>query len=327
MRYNIFMSKIRVGVVRGGPSSEYPVSLKTGETVLRNLDKEKYIPIDILLSTRGEWYMNGIRTDLGTIAHHIDVAWNALHGTFGEDGKVQQLFESFGIPYTGSGTIASAIGMHKGLAKERFTEAGLRTPKGDIIGIDDDINDAAFHLFRNRHLPLIVKPASGGSSVGVKIARTFDELKNAITLARKFGEVLVEEFIEGKEATCCVVDTGIKGEHFVLYPIEIVPAASREFFDYEAKYNGESEEICPGRFPLMTHVELRDLSIVAHKAIGARHYSRTDFIVSPKGEIYTLEINTLPGLTEASLLPKALKAGGAEIPEFLDHIVTLALRK
>ena len=320
------MSKIRVGVVRGGPSSEYPVSLKTGAAILQHLDREKYIPVDILLTTRGEWYMNGHRSDLANISDHVDVLWNALHGTFGEDGKVQQLFDSFNIPYTGSTAVASAVGMHKGLAKERFTHAGLLTPKGDIILQDADLEEAAFEIFRDRHLPLIVKPVSGGSSVATKIARNFEDLRAGILSASKYGDILVEEFIEGKEATVSVIDTGTRGEQYVLCPIEIVPHQSKDFFDYDAKYTGESEEICPGRFPLATHTTLRDLAILAHHSIGARHYSRSDFIINPKG-IYLLEINTLPGLTEHSLLPKALKAGGVEMQEFIDHVLALALRR
>jgi D-alanine-D-alanine ligase len=318
------MPQIRVGVVRGGPSSEYPVSLKTGERVLRDLNKEKYLPVDILLTTRGEWYMNGIRSDIFTIAHHVDVVWNALHGTFGEDGKVQQLFESFSIPYTGSDILASAIGMHKGLAKERFAEAGLLVPKGEVLDAQSDLVAAERELFRHYLFPLIVKPVSGGSSVATRVVKNFDELVQAMQAASKHGDVLVEEYIKGDEATCCVLDSGVPDEYFALHPIEIVPHDSRDFFDYEAKYAGESEEICPGRFPLATHGALRDLATKAHQSIGARHYSRSDFIISPRG-IYILEINTLPGLTEASLLPKALEAGGVAFPDFLDHVIGLAL--
>lgn len=318
------MSQIRVGVVRGGISSEYAVSLKTGESVLRNLNRATYAPVDILLTKSGEWYMNGVHTDLPTIAHHIDVAWNALHGTFGEDGKVQQLFESFNIPYTGSGVLASAVGMHKGLAKERFVEAGLLTPKGIVIDAHDNLDEIASQIYHDWRLPLIVKPASGGSSVATQIVRTLNELSRAIDAASKYGDIMIEELIVGREATCSVIDTSVFGEHVVLLPVEIVPPASTDFFDYDAKYSGGSTEICPGRFPFATHQTLRQLASRAHKAIGARHYSRSDFIISQNG-IYILETNTLPGLTEQSLLPKALSSGGLEMPEFLDHVIRLAL--
>lgn len=318
------MSKLRVGVVRGGPSSEYAVSLKTGENVLRNLDPEKYEPYDILLTTRGEWYLRGVRTDFERLSGEVDVIWNALHGTYGEDGKVQRVFESFGIPYTGSDSLASALGMNKILAKERFVADGLRVPKGIVVEAEQNMNDVIFRVVQTMRLPLVVKPVSGGSSVATKVVRTWNDLETAILSAVKYGDVLIEEKIEGKEATVCVIDSGEEGKHLVMYPIEIVPPEENEIFDYDAKYSGVSQEICPGRFPLTTHGELRELAIRAHNAIGARHYSRSDFIVSPKG-IYILEINTLPGLTSESLVPKALKAGGVGISDFIDHVIGLSL--
>ncbi len=318
------MERLRVGVVRGGPSSEYVVSLKTGESVLRNLNPEKYIPVDILVTPRGDWYMNGIRTDLPTISSHVDVIWNAMHGKFGEDGKVQQHFEALNIPYTGSGVMASAVGMHKQLAKDRFVEAGLKVPSGEVIAGSENMFEVAFDLFRNRHMPVIVKPVSGGSSVATKVVRTYNELRDALVEASQHGDILVEDYIPGKEATVCVIDSSIPGESFVLYPIEIIPPATHDIFDYDVKYNGETEEICPGRFTLTTHGKLRDLALKAHNAIGARHYSRSDFIIGGD-DIYLLEINTLPGLTENSLLPKALKAGKVEFSDFIDHIITLAI--
>lgn len=317
-------SQIRVGVVRGGPSHEYPVSLSTGEHVLRRLPRDKYLPVDILLTKKGEWYMNGLQSDLATVAHHVDVVWNALHGAFGEDGKVQQQFESFGIPYTGSGVVASAVGMHKDLAKARFTEAGLLTPRGDLICADDVFGEVAAQIAHMGGLPVVVKPVSGGSSIGASIVRTKEELEQALLLASTYGDMLVEELIEGREATCSVIDAGTAGEHIVLCPIEIIPEGAKKLFDYDAKYAGASEEIIPGRFTLLTLGDIRNLAAKAHRAVGARHYSRSDFIVSPKG-IYILEINTLPGLTEQSLTPKALAAADMEFPDFLDHILTLAL--
>jgi D-alanine-D-alanine ligase len=323
--YNVLMSRIRVGVVRGGPSSEYVVSLKTGENVLRHLDREKYAPVDILITPRGDWFMNGIRSDIATIAHHIDIAWNALHGAFGEDGKVQQHFESFCVPYTGSGVVASAVGMHKGLAKDCFEKAGILVPFGFVVDRDDVHHEVAAQIILDHAFPLIVKPVNGGSSVATRVVHSPEKLFHAIIEASDHGDVLIEEFIAGKEATVCVVESGEEGEHLPLFPIEIVPPSANDFFDFDAKYGGESEEVCPGRFPLSTHAELRDLSVRAHRAIGARHYSRSDFIISEKG-IYILEINTLPGLTKESLLPKALAKAGVSMPEFLDHVIGLTLR-
>lgn len=320
------MQKLRVGVVRGGPSSEYDVSLRTGESVLRALSTERYLPIDILLTKHGEWFMNGVQTDLGHIATSVDVVWNALHGTFGEDGKVQRMFDQFGIPYTGSDSLSSAIGMHKGLAKERFRGADILVPEGEVVDADDNMYEAALRIFRDMPLPIIVKPVSGGSSVATRVIHDATELPYALTTAAHYGDVLVEEMIGGVEATVCVIDGKVHGSHYALFPIEIVPPPKNDFFDYDAKYSGVSEEICPGRFTLGVHSTLRDLAIAAHQAVGARHYSRTDFIISPNG-IYALEINTLPGLTSESLVPKALKAAGMSFPSFLDHVIDLSIAR
>lgn len=319
------MQKLRVGVVRGGPSSEYDVSLRSGATVLKHLSPEKYHPIDILLTRKGEWIVDGLMTDLSAIAHKVDIIWNALHGEFGEDGKVQQQFESFGIPYTGSGPLPSAIAMHKGLTKDRFRELDILTPHGVVIEEDEDVGEAVFRVFRNYAMPVIVKPVSAGSSVGVSLAHNYEELLTSVERAKEWGSVLVEELIHGREATCAVIDSGDGSVH-ALHPIEIVPAKEKLFFDYEAKYEGKSKEICPGNFTPAESAELRTLAARIHAGLGLRHYSRSDFIVSPRG-IYALEVNTLPGMTDASLVPLALKTSGVEISEFIDHIIGLTLAR
>ncbi len=318
------MQKLRVGVVRGGPSSEYDVSLRTGESVLRALANDKFIPIDILLTKEGEWLMNGVQTDLGHIATHVDVIWNALHGTFGEDGKVQRMFEQFGISYTGSDSLSSAIGMHKGLSKDRFRQANMLVPEGEVIEEGANLHLAALDIYHTRPMPVIVKPISGGSSVATQIITDPTDLLPALATASQYGDILVEDVIVGVEATVCVIDGKVPGSHYALFPIEIVPPATNDFFDYDAKYSGGSQEICPGRFTLGVHSTLRDLAISAHRSIGARHYSRTDFIISGNG-IYALEINTLPGLTSESLVPKALKAAGMSFRSFLEHVIDLSL--
>jgi D-alanine-D-alanine ligase len=319
------MSKIRVGVVRGGPSSEYEVSLRSGATILKHLDPERYEPIDILLTRKGEWIVGGLLVDLPTIAHRVDVIWNSLHGEFGEDGKVQRQFEHFRIPYTGSTSLSSAIAMNKALTKERFKELGIRTPHGTVIEEDASIEDAVFHVFRNYAMPVVVKPVSAGSSVGVTIAENYEQLLAGVEKASEWGAVLVEEMISGKEATCAVLDTE-NGGVLALHPIEIIPDTEKSFFDYEAKYEGKSREICPGNFTIAQLDEIRRLSARIHQGIGLRHYSRSDFIVSPRG-IYALEVNTLPGMTEASLVPLALRTAGVEISEFIDHVIRLAIAR
>lgn len=332
---------IRVGVIRGGISSEYDVSLATGGTVLSHLRSDKmsgkYKPIDILIDKNGAWHTNGRPTTLDQVSDSVDVVFNALHGDFGEDGSLQKILDQAGIPYTGSTAYPSSIGYNKALAKEQFESLGINTPRsifyrpqeeGDLVSIEERAKDRATHIWKKIPPPWVVKPASSGSSFGVKICRTYPELVSALIAGIEDAtDLLVEEMIEGKEATVAVVE-GFRGMPvYTLPPIEIRIPSSKAFFDYDAKYTGISEEICPGNFTMAEKKELERLASLIHTGLGLSHYSRSDFIIHPKKGIYALEVNTLPGLTDTSLTPKALVAVGSTLPEFLDHILTLAMRK
>ena len=320
------MSRTKVGVLRGGPSSEYEVSLKTGSAVLKNLAHEKlaekYEPLDIFIDRAGVWHIAGVPVKPHEALTRADVFVNALHGEYGEDGKVQALLDQHNARYTGSRALASALGMNKTLAKGIFKKSGIKTPYHIVIA---DRKYSPLDIFRTFPMPAVVKPVSAGSSVGISIVRAFDDLEPAIEAAFKIGdEVLIEEFIPGVEATVGVIN-GFRGEElYALPPIEI--RHNHGFFDYEAKYSSaDTPEIVPGNFTNEQKAELIRLAREVHATLGLRHYSRTDFIVSPRRGVYILEVNTLPGLTEASLVPKALTAVGSNLPEFLDHIVGLAL--
>lgn len=329
------MNKLRVGVLRGGVSPEYHVSLKTGQAVLRHLPTDKYDPVDVLITKDGQWHVNGLPANLERVSRKTDIIFNALHGEYGEDGKVQRELEKWNIPYTGSGIIGSALGMHKAFAREHFSKAGLRVPLGRWIRGDDflekkmkegsaGISALSFEIFRQITPPWIVKPISGGSSVGVIIVRSFPELKEVFESAAESGEdLLVEELIRGKEATCGVIENFRGEDLYALLPTEIRPHEEKDFFDYEAKYEGKSHEITPGSFSREESEMIQNAARLAHKALGLRHYSRADFMVTPRG-IYILETNTLPGLTEESLVPQQLHAVGSSLPEFLDHVIGLA---
>ncbi len=320
------MGNIRVGVLRGGRGHEYEVSLKTGRAVLEHLPVEKYQGHDILITKDGQWHWSGLPTSREKISKQVDVVFNALHGEYGEDGKVQNILDGLGLPYTGSGAFASAVGMNKVMANRVFRQAGLRVPHGILIEHSDrELGTLAREVF-NRVPPYwIVKPADGGSSVGVYKAKNFDGLVEAIYRAFQYSpRLLVEQCIEGREATCGVVEHFRDTRHYALPPVEIRKPIGQTVWSYDAKYNGGTEEICPGNFSQVIKKEMSELAVRAHEALGLRHYSRADFIVSPHG-IYILEINTLPGLTPESLLPKALGAVGCSYDGFLDHILTLAM--
>lgn len=320
------MARTRVGVIRGGPSSEYEVSLKTGAAVLKNLP-EKYEPVDIFIAKKGEWYSRGLITRPERVLPHIDVAFIALHGKYGEDGQIQKMLESHRVPYAGSEPLSSALGINKHLAKEAFKKQGLKVPYHTLLRGGEMNERQIVDAYRKIPQPCIVKPVDGGSSVGICLARGFFEFKRALKNAALHSPtVLVEEFISGKEATCGIIEHFRDTPHYALPPIEIVPPRGKTFFDYDAKYSGASQELCPASFSAPVKREIEEMARAAHKALGLRHYSRADFVVSPRG-VYLLETNSLPGLTEQSLLPKACSAIGLSFPQFLDHVLTLALRR
>ena len=321
-----FAHKTRVAVLRGGPSSEYEVSLKSGEAVLKNLPS-KYEGIDVFISKEGVWHVHGIEKSPAEALKHVDVAFVALHGQYGEDGKVQRILEHIGIPFTGSKAFESAIAMNKHHAKGALARIKdkVKFAAHKLFTRDEIREKGAHEIFRLIPHPSIVKPAAAGSSVGVTIVRSFFDLESALEKALEHSDsVIVEEFIEGREATCGVLDDFRGEKHYALLPIEIIPHAASPFFDYEAKYGGQSQEICPGNFDEATKRAIQEASRAVHRELGLRHYSRSDFIVHPKRGVFFLEVNTLPGLTTESLIPKSVHAIGSSLPEFLDHVITIA---
>ncbi len=321
------MLRVVVGVLRGGPSSEYEVSLNTGASVLEHLDRTKYDPRDLFVDRKGEWHLHGISVKPEKALRGVEVVFNAMHGEYGEDGTVQRLLDTFNVPYTGSGSLPSAIAFNKQRTKEIVVPLGVRVAQGILIEPSHDLNRRIHEIFRTRAMPAVVKPAIGGSSVGVSIVRTFHDLERGIAKAFEISpKVLIEEYIAGKEAAVGVVDDFRGEEHYSLFPIEIIPPSEHTFFDYEAKYSGKTIEKCPGDFTEGEKQELTRVAKIVHKGLGLRHYSRSDFRVSPRG-IYFLEVNTLPGLTSESLLPKAVKAVGTKFADFIDHLISLARRK
>jgi D-alanine-D-alanine ligase len=326
------MIKKKVGVLRGGPSSEYEVSLKTGKSVIDSLTSEpnladRYEVLDIFIDKTGTWHYLGKPITPNILFKMVDVVFNAMHGAYGEDGTVQAILDQYNIPYTGSESLASAISMNKVLTKKVYNNFKIKTPIHTLLQKDGkNISLEAARLFRSFPMPVVVKPHNSGSSVGISIAGTLPELENAIYKAFDYSDTaIIEEYIAGKEATCGVVENFRDQEVYSLLPVEIRKPETATFFDFEAKYGGKSEEICPGNFTTEEKRMIQEVARDAHKALGLRHYSRSDFIIHPKRGIYILETNTLPGLTSESLLPKSLKAIGCSLPDFLDHLIKLAL--
>jgi D-alanine-D-alanine ligase len=309
------VDKIRIAVLAGGWSGEREVSVKSGEAVCAALDREKYHVVVVdpamdlprLVSERTE----------------IDLAFNLLHGKFGEDGRMQGFLDVLGIPFLGSGVLASAMAQNKRIAKRTYQLAGLRVAR-DVPVIQGRGGDAeaAFHTYGRR---VVIKPVGEGSSLGVSICRSVVEVRQGLETALGYGrEVLVEEYLDGTEITCCVMG----GRTLETLPlIEIIPEKGYAFFDYEAKYKaGASREICPAGIPDETAAEAADCAKKAHEALGCRVWSRTDMIVRD-GLVYLLETNTLPGMTQNSLFPLAARTAGLSMSALLDRLIAYALEE
>jgi D-alanine-D-alanine ligase len=304
------VTKKKIGVLMGGLSSEREVSLSSGKAILEALLGKGYTAVAI---------------DVGRdVAEHmrkagIEIAFNGLHGKFGEDGAIQGLLEVTGIPYTGSGILASAMGMNKIISKTVFKAYGLHV--GPFMVVHPGDKNSLTIAQTKLGFPLVVKPSSEGSSVGVSVVNTGDELAPAVKLAHSYDrEVLIERYIRGME-----VQVGILGER-ALGAIEIVPKDI--FYSYKAKYEqGMSEHFFPARVPDAVYKQTLDAGLAAHRALGCSGYSRVDFIIDAAGTPYILEVNTLPGMTATSLLPDIARGTGISFPDLVEEILRLALEK
>ncbi|MEO0102568.1 MAG: D-alanine--D-alanine ligase [candidate division WOR-3 bacterium] len=289
---------MRVGILCGGWSREREISLLTGKKVYESLRRQGY---ECFLIDLNQNFAQQIREA------KIDLAFICLHGKPGEDGTIQGFLELLGIPYTGSGVGASAVGMDKILTKIVFSYYSIPTPEFFLIEREEDVQLAIEKL----GLPIVLKPRYEGSSIGVKILREKEDVLPAVLSAKEeFGSVFLEEYIPGMNATC-----GILADK-PLPILELVPKR-QEFYDYKAKYTeGETEFICPARISEDLAKKIQKLSLLAHKAIGCRCYSRLDLVICGE-KPYFLEINTLPGLTELSDLPKEAEVAGISYDELI----------
>ncbi len=350
------MSKLKLGVIFGGISTEHDVSVVSGTSVIENLDKEKYEIYPIYISQKGDWYkyekpINEIVTleikeeitekeeitDVIGYLKRMDVIFPVLHGIGGEDGSIQGIFELIKVPFVGCGILASSIGMDKAYTKLVFEKAKInqakyeyiRKDKEEYIYIDKEFNEKRCNIEeicniteKNLKYPMFIKPSNSGSSVGINKVKTKNELKNAIEYATKFDrKVLIEEGIDGREVECAVL-----GKEDVVASCvgEILPA--EEFYSYDAKYTNEESKIeIPAKLDKNIQNEIRKQAIKAFKAIDGKGLSRVDFFLENRtNKIYINEINTLPGFTKISMYPKLFEHEGIEYKDLLDKLINLA---
>lgn len=354
------MSKLKVGVIFGGISSEHDVSKVSGTSVISNLNKEKYDILPIYIDKKGNWYTydknindiqildidSNIEEDIKPILNieyilkSLDVVFPVLHGLGGEDGSIQGLFELLNVPYVGCGILASSIGMDKVYTKIIFEKAGIKQAKYDYIRkfndkyiyVDKNFNEEIVTLEEivekinnNLKYPMFIKPSNSGSSVGINKANNIEELRNAIEYAARFDKkILIEEGLIGKEVECAVLGN----EEVTASCIgEIKPA--EDFYTFDAKYkNQESKVLIPAQLSEEMSEKIRKLAVKAFKAIDGKGLSRVDFFANEStNEIYINEINTLPGFTTISMYPKLFKQVGIEYSELLDKLINLALER
>jgi D-alanine-D-alanine ligase len=292
----------------GGLSSEREVSLASGKAILTALQAKGYDAVAI-----------DVGRDVAEQIHRADIelAFNGLHGKYGEDGAIQGLLEMLGIPYTGSGVLGSAMGMDKIVSKTMFRSYGLNV--GAFLVLTKSDRDPLVKARTEIGFPLVVKPSREGSSVGVSIVREEEGFVSAADLAYRYdSEILIERYIHGKE-----VQVGVLGSR-ALGAIEIVP--NDHFYSYKAKYEqGGSEHFYPARVPEEVYRRTLDAGLLAHRALGCSGYSRVDFIIDRDGVPYILEVNTLPGMTDTSLLPEIARGSGIAFPDLVEEILRLAL--
>ncbi|MFO8239756.1 MAG: D-alanine--D-alanine ligase [Dissulfuribacterales bacterium] len=307
-------NKIQLALLCGGRSAERDVSLAGAKEVEKALDPGRY---DIRCYDPAKDLARLVRD-----APRLDVAFILLHGRYGEDGTIQGLLDLIGLPYQGSGVLGSALAMDKQLAKIIYQEAGIPTPPWINLLKSDKVYTKKIVDYLG--IPLIVKPCSQGSSVGIRKVLDENELYSAIKEAFQWDiRVIVESFIEGKDIT-----VGIMGleELLPLPVVEIIPGSSYSFFDYDAKYlPGATEEICPADISKQASETAKAMAVAAHKALHLRAYSRTDMILSDTGTIFALETNTIPGMTSTSLFPQAAEAAGVSFSKLLDKLIDMAL--
>lgn len=348
------MEKKKLGVVFGGMSTENEVSVVSAESILNNLDRERYEVFPIYIDKKGNWFKyieNGQKREFGAKVENkekienlfeylkgLDVIFPVLHGLYGEDGTIQGLFELLKIPYVGCKVLASSVGMDKVYTKIIFDKAGLiQTPyeyvrkyKDNYIYIDKNfnenilsLNEVAEKISKNLKFPMFVKPSNSGSSVGVKKVESLEELKEAIEYAATFDKkVLVEQGVNGREIECAVLGN----EDVIASCVGEIKAAD-EFYSYDAKYkNEESKTKIPANISEELSNEIRNEAIKAFKSIDGKGLSRVDFFIEDgTNKIYINEINTMPGFTSISMYPKMFEASGLPYKELLTKLIELAI--
>lgn len=326
------MSKVRIGILRGGPSDEHEASMSSGAYFMKNLEGSS----DIFIDKEGKWHIGGMQKTPIEALQHFDVIINSLHGAYGEDGSVSRILEQAGIPHVGHPVRASATTYHKGLFKKILKDLKVKTPlyKELNLSITDDLHKVAKELFGSFPLPAVVKPVSNGSSLGVNVATNYESLIKALREAVLISnDILVEEYISGAEIVSGFVD-GLRGqETYVLLPVHISSDEKKEALSKSKLWTGHLDSMSRhlGSYTIDLHKGLSDLhkkeiEEVVKKVkehLGMKSYATFDFIVSPRRGVYLIEADTSPHVGEKAPIIASLKEAGVKVGDFLKHLVEL----
>lgn len=326
--YNRGMKKITVGLFFGGVDNEQDVSRESAQTVSRHLDADHYQTMMIKITPTEQFMVDGVLVDPAELFPTLDIALLALHGAFGEDGTIQRLLDEYSVPYTGSDALASAVSFSKVLTKQVFDKFDIQTPtylsiKKDQIATSKQLVAQTQEIFASIPQPCVIKPATTGSSIGVSVCNTVQEIQMGLENASTYADVLLaEEYITGCETTVGILEDFREESVYALPAVEIVSTNDRKIYDYKMKYGESSEEICPAVLEPAVRDELAEITKHIHTSLHLKDYSRTDFIIHPSRGIFALEVNALPALGEGRLFHQELEAIGVSMTEFLEHIIT-----
>jgi len=337
------MNKVRVAIICGGKSSEHEISCISANGILDAIDRSKFEPVLIGITKSGKWLLlpddttfitlngalptvpeSGIEVSItsqglfsGGKNLAIDVAFPILHGTYGEDGTIQGLFEMIGLRYVGSGVLASAVSMDKSYAKPIFAAAGLKVAPGTVV------TSTNFELPSNLNYPLFVKPARSGSSRGTTKVKQSSDLKAAVDAALAFdSKVIIEQAVDGKEIECAVLQS--QGKTIVSPVGEIVISSKYEFYDFQAKYLDDSMQLVFPDLPAGVEEKIQSAALTAFNAAGCEGLARVDFFYSTSGDVVINEINTMPGFTPLSVYPKLIEKSGINYQGLITTLIQTA---
>lgn len=312
----------RIGILRGGISPEYTISLKTGGAVQQALHEAGFEAIDMLLDKEGVLHIKGIPADLEKAQSSVDYIWNALHGEFGEDGQIQRLLDGYNIPYSGSGVAASAQAFNKKVTKERAESLGIKTPASILVMPEggESVSEITSRIYRTMAPPWVVKPLSGGSSVHTFFAFTPLDLSQMVEESVSHSQpFLVEQYISGTEVAVGVIDEFRNKKEYVL-PVVDIASPARGVLSHEDRLGGEYST-GSSRLRADERQRLSELAQELHRSLGAKDYSQSEFVVDRFGKIWFIETDTHPALHKDAPFYKALEAVGATLTEFVKSVL------